>query len=79
MEGTGALAEPVLARSIDHAVAADQQGRAAKAQTYLGMCLSDRCDYERATITLTSAIARFSDAKQRGWQGYAEAMLARAI
>ena len=48
MEGTGALAEPVLARSIEHGVAAGELGRAAKAQTYLGMCLSDRCDFDRA-------------------------------
>jgi len=54
-------------------------GRAAKAQTYLGMCLSDRCDYERAQIALSTAIATFDSTRQRGWQGYAEAMLARAI
>lgn len=79
MEGTGALAEPVLARSIDHALAAGDEGQAAKAQTYLGMCLSDRCDYERATATLRAAVARFDALRQRGWQGYAEAMLARAL
>lgn len=79
MEGVGALAEPVLVRSIDHAVAAEVHGRAAKAQTYLGMCLSDRCDYERAKRTLEAAIAGFSTARQWGWQGYAEAMLARAM
>ena len=79
MEGTGALAEPVLARSIEHAIAAGEVGRAAKAQTYLGMCLSDRCDYERAKTTLTTAIDRFSALKQWGWQGYAEAMLARTL
>jgi DNA-binding SARP family transcriptional activator len=79
MEGTGALAEPVLARSIDHGVAAGELVRAAKAQTYLGMCLSDRCDFERARTELSTAIARFDSARQRGWQGYAEAMLARAI
>ena len=79
MEGTGALAEPVLSRSIDHAVAAGEHIRAAKAQTYLGMCLSDRCDFEQATAALTAAIAGFRTAKQLGWQGYAEAMLARAI
>jgi tetratricopeptide (TPR) repeat protein len=79
MEGTGALAEPVLARSIHHAVTAGDQGRAARAQTYLGMCLSDRCDYERAKATLDAAVVGFSAARQRGWQGYAEGMLARAI
>ncbi len=79
MDGTGALAEPVLARSIEHALAAGQLVRAAKAQTYLGMCLSDRCIYDRATATLEAAIAGFVAAKQRGWQGYAEGMLARAI
>jgi DNA-binding SARP family transcriptional activator len=79
MEGTGALAEPVLARSIDHAIAAGEESRAAKARTYLGMCLSDRCDYERARSTLEAAVVWFSAARQRGWQGYAEAMLARSI
>ncbi len=79
MEGSGALAEPVLARSVDHAVAAGVEIRAAKAETYLGMCLSDRCDYERAVDVLNSAIARLSAAEELGWQGYAEGMLARAI
>ncbi len=79
MEGTGALAEPVLARSIDHAVVAGHQSRAAKAQTYLGMCLSDRCDYEQAIRILDAAVSGFGAAKQWGWQGYAEAMLARAM
>ena len=79
MEGSGALAEPVLTRSVDHAVAADVGIRAAKAETYLGMCLSDRCDYERAVAVLNSAIARLSAAGELGWQGYAEGMLARAV
>ena len=79
MEGTGALAEPVLARSIDHALAAGDEGQAAKAQTYLGMCLSDRCAFPEATTTLTAAVGRFDGLRQRGWQGYAEAMLARAL
>ena len=79
MEGTGALAEPVLTRAIEHSTAAGDLGRAAKAQTYLGMCLSDRCDYERAQSALRSAVSVFDAMKQRGWQGYAEAMLARAL
>ena len=79
MDGTGALAEPVLLRSIGHAKAAGHEGRAAKARTYLGMCLSDRCDYERAKTTLASAIDGFRGVKQVGWQGYAEAMLARTL
>lgn len=79
MEGTGALAEPVLSRSIEHALSAGDEGQAAKAQTYLGMCLSDRCDYEQATATLAAAVNRFDVLRQRGWQGYAEAMLARAL
>ena len=79
MEGTGALAEPVLTRSIEHSAAVGDRGRAAKAQTYLGMCLSDRCDYERAQTSLRSAVDVFDAMKQRGWQGYAEAMLARAL
>ncbi len=78
MEGTGALAEPVLARSIEHARAVGDESRAAMAQTYLGMCLSDRCDYGSAMTTLAAAVATFEAAKKRGWQGYAEAMLARA-
>jgi DNA-binding SARP family transcriptional activator len=79
MEGSGALAEPVLTRSVDHAVAADVGIRAAKAETYLGMCLSDRCEYTPAVAVLNSAIARLSAAKELGWQGYAEGMLARAV
>jgi DNA-binding SARP family transcriptional activator len=79
MEGSGALAEPVLARSIEHASVAGEEIRAAKAETYLGMCLSDRCDFERAVGVLNSAIAPLSAAKQWGWQGYAEGMLARAV
>ncbi|SEP80045.1 AfsR/SARP family transcriptional regulator [Microlunatus flavus] len=79
MEGTGALAEPVLARSIEHALTADDEGQAARAQTYLGMCLSDRCAYAAATSALTAAVGRFDGLRQRGWQGYAEAMLARAL
>ena len=79
MDGTGALAEPVLARSVEHALVAGDEGQAAKAQTYLGLCLSDRCDYEQAGPTLMSAITRFDALRQRGWQGYAEAMLARAL
>ena len=79
MEGGYGLAEPALARSIDHAVAAGEEIRAAKAQTYLGMCLSDRCDYGPAVEVLHSAIARLEAAEQWGWQGYGEGMLARAV
>jgi DNA-binding SARP family transcriptional activator len=79
MEGGYGLAEPVLARSVDHAVIAGEEVRAAKAQTYLGMCLSDRCDFGQAVDVLSSAIARLSAAEERGWQGYAEGMLARAV
>lgn len=79
MEGNGALAEPVLARSIDHAGVAGEEIRAAKAETYFGMCLSDRCDFAEAEGVLNSAIARLSAAKQWGWLGYSEGMLARAV
>lgn len=73
------MAEPVLVRSVDHALAVGDATRAAKARTYLGMCLSDRCEYEQATTTLTTAIDGFCAARQQSWRGYAEAMLARAV
>lgn len=79
MEPNYGSAESALARSIDHAGAAGDDVRAARAQTYQGMCLSDRCDFEGATEVLNGAIERFSAAGELGWQGYAEGMLGRAI
>ena len=77
MEPNYGSAEAVLARSIAHADAAADEVRAAKAETYLGMCASDRCDFVGAGRILTRAIGRLSAADELGWQGYAEAMRAR--
>ena len=79
MEGDYGVAEPLLARSVTHAEDIGDELMAGKAETYLGICRSDRCAWNAAEDALTRAIDRFDRAGERGWQGYAEGTFARVI
>jgi DNA-binding SARP family transcriptional activator len=79
MEGDYGVAEPLLVRSVAHAEGIGDRFRAGKAETYLGICRSDRCAWDAAEDALSRAIDRFDRAGERGWQGYTEGTLARAI
>lgn len=79
MEGDYGVAEPLLARSVAHAEGIGDELQAGKAETYLGICRSDRCSWDGAEDALTRAIDRFDRAEERAWQGYAEGTFARMI
>jgi DNA-binding SARP family transcriptional activator len=72
-------AESALARSTTWAERAGDPSRAARAQTYLGLCRSDRADFGGAQESLRGAITALDGADNRAFRGYALGCLARVF
>lgn len=70
-------AEAALSRSIEWAERGSDAIRAARATTFLGLCQSDRAEYERAAKTVSDAIRDLDRDDARAAQAYARILLAR--
>ena len=69
-------AESILGRAAARASAAGDAAGAARAQTILGGCQSDRADFVAAEATLVAALDRLRELGDR-WEPYAASFLAR--